>query len=97
MGKQQIVKLTLVAALVLPWSTQLRAEPESCNPKVAMTLPESTATASGWFSQLFAQSDKPQPFAGAVMDDPDPGCSLSVAVRSIVSAPTRRERIRAAH
>ncbi|MEO6065253.1 MAG: hypothetical protein ABIP49_05690 [Lysobacterales bacterium] len=85
-------RLILAAALLVGLTAQLQADPIVCNPKVTVAPPESSAVGSSWFSQLFASSDKPQPFSGVITDDPDPGCSISNEVRTVVSRLGLRNR-----
>ena len=85
MSATLFAKMILVAALLLGWTAQLQADPIVCNPKMTVAPPETRSESSNWFSQLFGKAYKPQPFSGAVMDDPDPGCSISNEVRSVVT------------
>lgn len=91
MGTNTFAKLMLAAALVLSCSTELRAEPDNCNPKVAMAPPEASDE-SNFFSRLFGAGEKPEPFSGAVMDDPETGCQSGSQVRSVVSNLRLRDR-----
>ncbi len=70
-------KFLLVIAVALPWSTQLRAEPDPCDPRMVMALRESESAGSSFFGRLFGSGEKSQPFSGAVIEDPDPGCQLA--------------------
>ncbi len=88
-------KFLLVAAVAMPWSTQSRADPDDCNPDMAMAPRANDTEGSSFFSRLFGSGEKPQPFSGAVMDGPDPGCQLAGdQARPVVSDLRLRQRNR---
>lgn len=92
MNATLFARLIPAAALLLGWTAQLQADPIVCDPKLAMAPTENRSEGTDWFSRLFASSDKPQPFSGAIVADPDPGCSVSNEARSVVSRLGLRNR-----